>query len=133
MEVFTLGGTRSSDDRAETAYYAVRAGLAQEVRAALKYLAREPAGRAGAPALMRFVQAVAQRFGVQVAEKAAAQAIPVLGALGGATINALFMEHFQDMAHGHFTVRRLERKYGPEAVRHEFQCCAADQRRQHDQ
>ena len=27
------------------------------------------------------------------------------------------MDHFQDMARGHFVVRRLERKYGQEEVR----------------
>ena len=47
----------------------------------------------------------------------AAQAVPVIGAAGGALINTLFMDHFQDMAHGHFTVRRLERKYGEEVVK----------------
>ncbi|HSW50469.1 MAG TPA: EcsC family protein [Bryobacteraceae bacterium] len=131
LEVFALGGSRARDDRAETAYYAVRAGLGQEVRAALSYLSREPAGRAGAPALVRFIQAVAQRFGVQVTEKAAAQAIPAIGAVGGATINALFMDHFQDMAHGHFTVRRLERKYGEEVVRQEYSRAAGATAREH--
>ena len=75
----------------------------------------------GAPVIVRFIQAVAQRFGVQVSEKAAAQALPAIGAVGGATVNALFMDHFQDMAHGHFTVRRLERKYGETFVRQEYE------------
>ncbi|UTW12556.1 hypothetical protein [Marinobacterium rhizophilum] len=34
----------------------------------------------------------------------------------GALINSLFNGHFQDIARGHFTVRRLERVYGPEQV-----------------
>ena len=51
------------------------------------------------------------------AEKAAAQAIPAIGAAGGALINTIFMDHFQDMAKGHFIVRKLERKYGKEAVK----------------
>jgi len=125
LEVFALGGKNPGDDRAETGYYAVRAGLAQEVRAAIAFLAKDPAERAGAPVLVRFLQAVAQRFGVQVSEKAAAQAVPAIGAIGGATVNALFMDHFQDMAHGHFVVRRLERKYGEQAVRQEYLRCAA--------
>ena len=49
-------------------------------------------------------------------EKAAAQAVPAIGAAGGAIINTLFIDHFQDMARGHFIIRRLERKYGKEAV-----------------
>jgi hypothetical protein len=30
------------------------------------------------------------------------------------------MEHFQDVARGHFTVRRLERIYGKERIRAEY-------------
>ena len=31
-------------------------------------------------------------------------------------INMVFINHFQNMARGHFKIRKLERKYGPEAV-----------------
>jgi hypothetical protein len=110
VEVFALGGKASSDDDAESAYYTTRVVLGQEVRAALRYLAQEPTERAAAPAIARMLQAVGQRFGIQISEKAAAQAVPAIGAIGGATINLLFMNHFQDMAHGHFTVRRLDRE-----------------------
>ena len=57
------------------------------------------------------------RFNTVVGEKIVAQGIPVVGAVGGATVNVLFIDHFQDMARGHFTVRRLERIYGPDEVR----------------
>jgi len=52
-----------------------------------------------------------------VSQKFMAQAVPVAGAVGGATINVLFIDHFQGLARGHFIVRRLERKYGLETVR----------------
>ena len=45
-------------------------------------------------------------------QKVAAQTLPVVGALGGAAVNYAFIEHFQEVARGHFTVRRLERVYG---------------------
>jgi EcsC protein family len=128
LEVFALGGSTRDND-AESAYFAVRAGLGQEVRAALQYLAKGQADRAAAPAIVRFVQAVAQRFGIQVSEKAAAQAIPAIGAIGGAALNALFMNHFQNMAHGHFIVRRLERQYGEDLVRQEYHRCIDNMRR----
>jgi hypothetical protein len=51
----------------------------------------------------------------------AAQSVPVIGAAGGAAINLLFIDHFQDMARGHFTVRRLERTYGAELIRAEYE------------
>jgi hypothetical protein len=66
---------------------------------------------------MRLITLVAERFGIQITEKAAAQAVPALGAAGGALINTLFIDHFQDMARGHFIIRRLDRRYGEDAVR----------------
>jgi hypothetical protein len=60
---------------------------------------------------------IAARFGVAVTHKAMAQAVPLLGAAGGAAINYAFIHHFQSLATGHFTMRRLERKYGEELVR----------------
>jgi hypothetical protein len=69
-----------------------------------------------APALVRLIVVIAQRFSIQVSEKAAAQAVPAIGAAGGALINTVFIDHFQDMARGHFIIRRLERIYGKAAV-----------------
>jgi hypothetical protein len=63
---------------------------------------------------------VASRFGITVSEKLAAQAVPIVGAVGGALINSLFLDHFQGMARGHFIIRRLERTYGPELVKQEY-------------
>jgi hypothetical protein len=70
--------------------------------------------------LLEFVTQVAARFGLVVTQKVAAQALPVVGALGGAAVNYAFIERFQDVARGHFTVRRLERIYGKERVRAEY-------------
>jgi hypothetical protein len=46
--------------------------------------------------------------------------VPVVGALGGAAVNYAFIERFQDVARGHFTVRRLERLYGKDKIRMEY-------------
>jgi hypothetical protein len=117
IEVFALGATSKADDAVESAYYAVRIALARSVSEAAQYLAGKAAIEEGAPALVRLIATVAERFGVVVAEKAAAGLVPILGAVGGAAINVAFMDHFQDMAEGHFTVRSLERKYGTDEVR----------------
>ena len=37
--------------------------------------------------------------------------------LGGAAVNYAFIDHFQEVARAHFVVRRLERRYGRDAVR----------------
>ena len=117
LEVFALGGSRDDDDASETAYFAVRAALAGVVRDATRHLAGRGLADAGAPALLRFLAAIGARFGVVVSQKVAAQAIPLVGAAGGALVNTLFLEHFQGVARGHFLVRRLEREYGPESIR----------------
>ena len=39
----------------------------------------------------------------------------------GAAVNYAFIEHFQDVARAHFTVRRLERAYGKDLVRMEYE------------
>jgi hypothetical protein len=58
---------------------------------------------------------------MEVSEKVAAELVPIAGALGGLTLNVMFSRHFQDVAEGHFTVRRLERKYGAEEVRVQYE------------
>ena len=116
IEVFALGGPTSSDDASESGYFTVRAALAQSVTKAAEYIAEKGLAEESAPALVRLIIRIAERFSIQVTEKAAAQAIPAIGAAGGAIINTIFIDHFQDMARGHFIVRRLERKYGSEIV-----------------
>jgi hypothetical protein len=117
IQVFALGGQVEDPEHPHrTSYFAARAAMAKAVTEALEYLTTKGIIDEAAPALLRFIASVAARFSITVSEKALATAVPVLGAAGGALINTLFMDHFQDMAHGHFTVRRLERKYGAAAV-----------------
>ncbi|MGZ5676940.1 MAG: EcsC family protein [Usitatibacter sp.] len=118
LTVFALGSTKDKrDDAAESGYFAARAALATAVTEASKYLAEKGISKSGAPALLRLITLIASRFGIVVSQKAAAQMIPVLGAAGGAIINTLFIGHYQDMARGHFIVRRLEKIYGAQPVR----------------
>ncbi len=117
LEVFALGGRSPKDDSSETGYFAVRAALAKAVSEAAEYIAERGIAKEGGPPLVRLIIQLAERFGIQVSEKVAAQAVPVIGAAGGAVVNYIFIEHFQNMARGHFTVRQLERKYGRETVK----------------
>ena len=120
LEVFALGGPTADETGAETDYFAVRAMLARGLVEIADFAIDKGAIGESAPFLVRFVTQIAARFGVVVSEKVAAQAVAVLGALGGAAVNLAFIEHFQDVASGHFTVRRLERVYGAEVVRGEY-------------
>lgn len=122
MQVFAMGsGMSDKDDAAETSYYGVRLALSAAVSNAMEQLAIHGLNKASSPALLRLVSAIASRFGIVVTQKTMAQALPVVGALGGATINTMFIHHYQEMARGHFTVRRLERKYGVETIREAYQ------------
>jgi hypothetical protein len=120
LEVFAMGGTAASDDAAESGYFAVRAALARAVSEAAKYVAERSVVEDGAPVIVRLLAQIAARFNTVVGEKRKAQGVPIVGGLGGAAINVLFIDHFQDMARGHFIVRRLERKYGEAETRSRY-------------
>lgn len=116
IEVFALGGRTRRDPEGMT-YFSVRASLAKATSEAATFVAERGVVKEGAPALVRLITKIAARFEVTVSEKLAAQAVPVFGAISGAAINWMFIDHFQQIARGHFIVRRLERTYGPETVR----------------
>jgi hypothetical protein len=120
LQVFALGGRTGSDNLHETGYFAVRAAMARSVSRALQQIAGRGVVDESASAIVRLLAQIGARFGVVVSQKVAAQAVPVLGAIGGATINVAFVDHFQTLARGHFTVRRLERTYGPGTVRRAY-------------
>ncbi len=118
LQVFALGGKTKHDDSLETGYYASRIAVSSAVRGGTKAL--EGLLRGSTNPLLQLIATVAARFSVQVSEKFVAQAVPVLGAAGGASINLAFIHHFQNMAQAHFAVRRLERVYGEKEVRRSY-------------
>ncbi len=121
LEVFALGGRSAKDNASEKGYFAIRAALAKAVSKAAEYIGERGLAKEGGPPLVRLMIQLAERFGIQVSEKVAAQAVPVIGAAGGAVINYIFIEHFQNMARGHFTVRQMERQYGTETVKNVYE------------
>lgn len=106
LSVFAFGGPSPDDDEVDTGYYMLRAVLAQESKKIVNKIGLEG-----------FVKAVARRFSVQVTEAASAKIIPGVGAVLGGAINVFFMGYFQDVARAHFSLRRLERVYGEDAVK----------------
>ena len=75
--------------------------------------------------ITRLVTEVVSRFGLVLSERVAAGALPVLGALGGATLNVAFMDHFERVAQGHFILRRLEHAHGRELIQDLYRQVAA--------
>ncbi|TXL16873.1 peptidase [Methylococcaceae bacterium HT3] len=118
LEVFALSDTTRHGS--ETGYYAIRSILAKGLTDA-STLGKPALTKEGASIVNKALNQIAARFSIPVSEKIAAQSIPVLGAIGGATINFLFISYFQDLAHAHFSLRRLERNYTPELVKLNYQ------------
>jgi hypothetical protein len=102
IQVFALGGRAGSADASETGYFAVRGMLAKSVTEAARFIAERGIVEEGAPVLVRFITLVASRFGVVLTQKFAAQALPLVGALGGASVNYVFIEHFSGDGSGSF-------------------------------
>ena len=121
LEVFALGASSPHGAGPESEYFALRALLAREAPEVAEFALDKGAVRESAPVVVRFLARIASRFGVVVSQKLMAQAVAVVGAVGGAAVNLAFIEHFQQLARGHFTVRRLERIYGADAVRAEYE------------
>jgi hypothetical protein len=119
VEVFALGAPQPNR-RLDLGYYASRALITRLAADATAIFVERGVANLSAPVVGNLVSAIASRFGVVVTERSAASAVPVLGAVGGATVNVIFMNHFQRVANGHFVVRKLERLYGQSVVRQHY-------------
>ena len=98
LQVFALGGSKGELDAANSGYFAVRGLLAKSVAEAARFIVDRGVLAEGGPVLVRLIAQIASRFGVVVTQKLAAQAVPVIGALGGAAVDAAFIDHFQEIA-----------------------------------
>ncbi|MCA8432881.1 EcsC family protein [Burkholderia seminalis] len=126
LAVLGMGGNPDKQEEdADLGYFVLRGALAQAISKASSDITTKGIAAHSSAAVFKLVQTVASRFSVQVTEQMAAKSIPAIGAVLGATVNTLFIDHFQQMAHGHFTVRRLERKYGAAAVKAAYQAIDA--------
>jgi hypothetical protein len=112
LYVLSLGSSKSDkDDAMDSAYWTSRIAFARLVNDAAREIQRN-----SAPALLRFLAQVASRYNVVVSQKAMAQLVPAIGAIGGGAINAAFTDYFSDAARYHFGLKALERKYGSDTV-----------------
>lgn len=90
LQVFAAAGPLSSDDTVDLGFLSTRLALTgQTVRAVL--------------------QRVAPRLSIVLGQKLAAQTVPLLGALAGATTNVAFTSYYQNMARVQFGLRALAR------------------------
>lgn len=120
VHVLALGGKDESDDGAEIGYFVAREALAKAVSNAAAHIANNGLAQENAPAIINLIIKIADRYSIDVTKKAAAQIVPVIGGIGGSIINTMFISHFQDVARGHFTVKRLEGEIGSAEVKRRY-------------
>jgi hypothetical protein len=102
LRVLTSGGPLAEDDGINSSFFGARLTLT-------------------GPALHKLLAKVAPKFAAVLSQKLAAQAVPVLGAVSGAALNAAFLTHYRELAHIRFALLRLATLHGAERVRGEFE------------
>jgi hypothetical protein len=122
LTVFALsgGGRVKSSDAADTSYYAVRSFLTKAIGDTANHISVHGLSKESAPIMIKLIHAVSTRFAIPVSEKLAVQSLPVVGAVSGASVNYLFIKHYQKMAKAHFSIRSLEREYGQQWVEEKY-------------
>lgn len=101
IEVFAAGSPLDDDDGVNTSFLSARLTLT-------------------GPALQKVIATVAPRLAVAMGQKLAAQAVPVLGAVSGAALNASYLRYYREMARIRFALMRLTVQHGAEAVMTRF-------------
>jgi hypothetical protein len=123
LEVFAYGSKRT-DETIDVGYFAARTLISKYTNEVAAYIMERGAVDASVPVVSNLVSEIVSRFGLVVSDKVAAGAVPIIGAAFGATINVIFMDHFQKIAKGHFALRRLERTYGRAGIRQNYSSLA---------
>ena len=120
MVVFVLGVPNSSSVDNDSAYFTIRDELAKVVNESVAFTAEKGLTQEAIPALAEFINELGKRYETIVNLKIATDIGPVHADYYRLKINSIFIDHIHDMAHGHFTIRRLEREYSPEFIRSEY-------------
>jgi hypothetical protein len=118
-------GAPTLGDRGDVGYFAARTVLSRLSGSAVAEIMQRGAVQMSTPVAGSLLSELVSRFSLVVSDRIAASALPVVGAVGGATINVIFMNHFQRIAEAHFTVRSLERRYGFDTVHRHYRVALA--------
>jgi hypothetical protein len=102
LQVFAAGSPLRGDDGVNTSFIGARMAVS-------------------ATAIRQMIATVAPRLGVAMGQKLTAQAVPVLGAVTGAALNASYMTYYRETARIRFALLRLAETHGAEATLVAFQ------------
>jgi hypothetical protein len=97
LQVFSAGSPLEADDGVNTAFLGARLTVT-------------------GPALQKLIASVAPRLATALGQKLAAQAVPVLGAISGAALNAAYLSYYRELAQIRFALLRLAQVHGAEPV-----------------
>ncbi len=101
LEVFAAGSPLGGDDGVNTAFLSARLTMT-------------------GPAAQKIIAVVAPRLAAAMGQKLLAQAVPVLGAITGAGLNAAYLNYYREVARIRFALLRLAERHGAEVVLAEF-------------
>ena len=89
LKVFTMGGPLQSDEDIDISFVTARLGLSGQ-------------------AVSNIMAATSKKLAVLVTQKLGSQAVPIIGALTGATLNYTFINYYEEMAHIRFQLKKLQ-------------------------
>jgi hypothetical protein len=97
LQVFAAGSPLTGDDGSNSAFLSARLAV-------------------NGAAIEKMIAATAPQLMARLGGKLAAQSVPILGALAGASVNAAYSGYFRDMARIRFALMRLSVRHGGEEV-----------------
>lgn len=97
LEVFASGSPLHSDDGVNSAFVSARLTMST-------------------PAIQKLIVSIAPRLAAAMGQKLALQAVPVIGAVTGAALNASYLGYYRELARIRFALMRLAEAKGGEAV-----------------
>lgn len=101
LRVFGAGSPLASDDGINTSFLTARLSITGS-------------------AVQNIITSVAPKLAAVLGQKLAAQAVPVIGAVSGAALNAAFLTYYREIARIRFALLRLSEQHGAEAVLQSF-------------
>lgn len=97
LRVFGAGSPVEGDDGVNTSFLTARLALT-------------------GPTVQNLITAIAPRLAAVLGQKLAAQAVPVVGAVTGAALNATFLTYYRELARIRFALLKLAETHGSETV-----------------
>ncbi|MFN3577562.1 MAG: EcsC family protein [Tabrizicola sp.] len=101
LRVFSAGSPLTQDDGVNTSFIGSRLALTGS-------------------AVRNLIAAIAPKLAAVLGQKLAAQAVPLLGAVSGAALNAAYLAFYREVARVRFALLKLAEVHGTEAVEAEF-------------